>query len=542
MRDLMIDLGIAVDGGKDSLSMAALAPTASGGEETVKAPGSLVVSAYVTCPDIRTVVTPDLELPGRGRLVLVDLAAGRTRLGGSAFAQVFGQLGDDCPDVDDPGRLARAFGVVQELLAAGRLAAGHDRSDGGLVATLLEMAFAGDTGIEVDIPAGDDVDPLAVLFAEELGLVMEVDDDDLEDVLATFRRADVAATTIGRTLDGPDVRIAVDGREVLAGDVRELRDVWESTSFQLERRQADPDCVESEERGLRHRRTPSWRLTFDPEPTVPAILDSDRRPAVAILREEGSNSDREMAAAFHLAGFDTWDVAMSDLLAGRVALDDRFRGLAAVGGFSYADVLDSAKGWAGTIRFHPELRRQFDAFRDRENTFTLGVCNGCQLLALLGWVPWTGLEDTAQPRFVHNASGRFESRFATVRIEPSPSLFFTGMEGSVLGIWLQHGEGRAHFPDRWVLDRIEDEALVPLRYADDAGEPTDAYPFNPNGSERAIAALTSPDGRHLAIMPHPERTTLTWNWPWRPRAWRGHPVSPWLRLFQNARSWCDATR
>ena len=331
-------------------------------------------------------------------------------------------------------------------------------------------------------------------------------------------------------------------RDVLSGDVRALRDVWESTAFQLERRQADPDCVEAEERGLRHRRAPAWRLTYDPQPTAPSVLAADRRPAVAILREEGSNSDREMAAAFHLAGFDTWDVAMSDLLAGRVVLDDRFRGLAAVGGFSYADVLDSAKGWAGTIRFHPELRRQFTAFRDREDTFTLGVCNGCQLLALLGWVPWAGLDDTAQPRFVHNASGRFESRFVTVRIEPSPSLFFTGMEGSVLGVWLQHGEGRAHFPDPTVLDRVEAEKLAPVRYGDDAGVPTDAYPFNPNGSARAIAALTSPDGRHLAIMPHPERTTLTWNWPWRPRDWRDHVVSPWLRLFQNARSWCDATR
>ena len=542
MRDMMIALGIAVDGGKDSLSMAALAPTADGDEETVKAPGSLVVSAYVTCPDIRAVVTPDLELPGRGRLVFVDLADGRARLGGSALAQVYGQLGDDCPDVDDAGRLARAFGAIQELLAAGLLTAGHDRSDGGLVTTLLEMAFAGDVGIDVDVPASDGVGPLAALFAEELGLVMEVDADDLEEVLAAFRRADVPASAIGRTLAGPDVRIAVDGRDVLSGDVRALRDVWESTAFQLERRQADPGCVEAEERGLRHRRAPAWRLTYDPQPTAPSVLAADRRPAVAILREEGSNSDREMAAAFHLAGFDTWDVAMSDLLAGRVVLDDRFRGLAAVGGFSYADVLDSAKGWAGTIRFHPELRRQFTAFRDREDTFTLGVCNGCQLLALLGWVPWAGLDDTAQPRFVHNASGRFESRFVTVRIEPSPSLFFTGMEGSVLGVWLQHGEGRAHFPDPTVLDRVEAEKLAPVRYGDDAGVPTDAYPFNPNGSARAIAALTSPDGRHLAIMPHPERTTLTWNWPWRPRDWRDHVVSPWLRLFQNARSWCDATR
>jgi phosphoribosylformylglycinamidine synthase len=269
------------------------------------------------------------------------------------------------------------------------------------------------------------------------------------------------------------------------------------------------------------------------------VLARPEKPRVAILRQEGSNGDREMAAAFAAAGFEPWDLTMSDLAAGRVELD-RFRGLAAVGGFSYADVLDSAKGWAGVIRFSDRLRARFEAFRDRPDTFTLGVCNGCQLLALLGWVPWPGLDDLEQPRFVHNTSGRFESRFASVRIEPSPSILLRGMAGSTLGIWVQHGEGRAHFPDPAVLERVLDQGLAPVRFVDDLGRVTEAYPFNPNGSPLGLAALTSPDGRHLAIMPHPERCFLTWQWPWMPERWRSDlAASPWLRLFQNAYAWCE---
>jgi phosphoribosylformylglycinamidine synthase len=505
MKDLMIELGMAVDGGKDSLSMAALAPTADGGSETVKAPGSLVVSAYVTCPDIRATVTPDLELPERGRLLFVDLGGGRHRLGGSALAQVFGQIGDDTPDVDDPALLGRTFTAVQEAIAAGLITAGHDRSDGGLATTLLEMAFAGNCGLEVHLATAGE--PIAALFAEELGLVMEADEDDVDAVLAIMERHRVPCATIGRSLTEPVIRFAVGGETVLETPMTALRDIWEATSFQLDRRQAAPDLVAAEEAGLAHRTAPAFRLSFEPTVTAPAVIARNDRPAVAVLREEGANSDREMAAAFHLAGLEPWDITMTDLLSERVTLD-RFRGLAAVGGFSYADVLDASKGQAGTIRFNQGLRRQFQAFVERDDTFTLGVCNGCQLFALLGWVPWRGLDDTAQPRFVHNASGRFESRFTTVRIEESPSLFLRGMEGSVLGVWLQHGEGRALFPDAEVLDRVLAGGLAPVRYADDAGDATEAYPFNPNGSPHGIAALCTPDGRHLAIMPHPERTFL----------------------------------
>ncbi len=380
---------------------------------------------------------------------------------------------------------------------------------------------------------------LAALFAEELGLVLEIDEDDLDDAIAVFLENDVPCLAIGRTTAEPRIRIAVGGEEVLDEDMRVLRDLWERTSFQLDRRQADPSCVAEEESGLRHRRTPSWGLSFRPEPTPEDVMNRPEKIPVAILREEGSNGDREMAAAFHAAGFEPWDVTMSDLLAGRIELE-RFRGLAAVGGFSYADVLDSAKGWAGTIRFNDDLRRQFDAFASRPDTFSLGVCNGCQLLALLGLVPWRGLEDPVQPRFVRNASGRFESRFVSVKIEPSPALMLDGMAGSTLGIWVQHGEGRALFPDRAVLDRVLADNLAPVRFADDEGRITESYPFNPNGSPEGIAALCfagrPPPGDHAppgALLPQVAVGLDAASMAARPRS------SPWLRLFQNARRWCE---
>ncbi len=422
MSDLMVKLGMAVDGGKDSLSMAARAPLAGGGEELVKAPGELVISAYVSCPDIRQTVTPDLELPRSGRLLFVDLGGGRNRLGGSALAQVYSQVGDSSPDLEDAGLLARAFAVVQQLIADRLITAGHDRSDGGLITTLLEMAFAGNCGLEVELE-GDE--PIEVLFSEELGLAMEIDEADVDIVVASFQSADLPCAVIGRTLREPEIRVKVGGHQVLAADMRDLRDLWEATSFRLELEQADPGCVAAERDGLRDRSAPPYALSYTPAATPAAVMEKTDKIPVAMLREEGSNGDREMAATFHAAGFEPWDVAMSDLLAGRITLD-RFRGVVAVGGFAHADVLDAGKGWAGSIRFNRNLWAQFEAFLDRPDTFSLGVCNGCQLLALLGWVPWRGLESSSQPRFVRNASGRFESRFATVTIQPSPAVMLRG--------------------------------------------------------------------------------------------------------------------
>jgi phosphoribosylformylglycinamidine synthase len=540
LREILLALGIAIDGGKDSLSMAAHAPDELGADETVKAPGELTISAYVTCPDVTKTVTPDFKLPGEGRLLYVDLGGGKHRLGGSALAQVFEQLGDEPPDVDDASILERAFNATQELIEAGVVRAGHDRSDGGLLTALLEMAFAGNCGIDVNLDTAG-VDRLQFLFAEELGLVLEVSPEHERRALDAFERANVPCAAIGSVVAETSVSIRCCFEEVLAADMRDLRDVWEATGFEIERLQANPDCVAQERAGLRERRGPKYHLSYTPAPTPPAVLECADKPRVAIVREEGSNGDREMASAFFAAGFDPWDVAMSDLLAGKITLES-FRGVVFVGGFSYADVLDSAKGWAGVIRFNDGLREQFQKFCGRTDTFSLGVCNGCQLLALLGWVPWQGITDELQPRFIRNASGRFESRFATVRIQDSPAIMLRGMAGSTLGVWVAHGEGQSFFPHQSVLDQIEQEGLAPIRFVDDENQVTDAYPFNPNGSTRGITALCSPDGRHLALMPHPERTFLLWQWGWMPEEWKRElHASPWLKIFQNAKEWCEET-
>jgi phosphoribosylformylglycinamidine synthase len=543
----LLQLGIAIDGGKDSLSMAALAPGEDGEDETVKAPGSLVVSAYVTCPDVTKIVTPDLEHGESGRILYVDLAHGLTRLGGSSLAHVFGQLGEDAPDMGDPQQFKRAFEVTQRLIGENQVTAGHDRSDGGLVTTLLEMAFAGNCGIEIELP-GDAADAIPILFNEELGLVLEVPAHRADRAVAMFGASNIPCYDIGHAKAGAEIRIMIGGQPVLEADMRDLRDTWEATSFQLDALQANPACVAEERDGLRDRVAPVYEIPWEMAATAPEILVRAAKPKVAIVREEGSNSDREMASAFFLSGFEPWDVAMSDLLADRISLES-FHGITFVGGFSYADVLDSAKGWAGVIRFHPELAEQFDVFAQRPDTFTLGVCNGCQLEALLGWVPWRGIADEIQPRFIHNASDRFECRYSAVRILESPSVMLRGMEGATLGVWLAHGEGRAFFPEAGILERVEAEGLAPVRFVDDAGGVTERYPFNPNGSANGIAALCSPDGRHLAIMPHPERGFLSWQCGWNPPEWRhgiraaaeqGQPFpSPWLRMFQNARAWCE---
>jgi phosphoribosylformylglycinamidine synthase len=538
MAALMEELGIAVDGGKDSLSMAALAPTPEGGEETVKAPGSLVVSAYATCPDVTKAVTPDLKLPDDGLLFFVELGGSRNRLGGSALAQVFGQIGAESPDVEDSTLLKGAFETVQSLLEEGVITAGHDRSDGGLVTTLLEMAFSGNCGFEVELP-GAPGSALSLLFSEELGLVFEAPVEERDRILEAFWASGVHCAVIGRPTPGTEVRIRVGDDLVLEDDIRDLRDVWEETSYRLDRLQANADLVEEERAGLRHRRGPTFHVPFEWDYSAPEILTSQAKPKVAVVREEGSNSDREMSSAFHMAGFEVWDVAMSDLMAGALSLEG-FKGLAFPGGFAYADVLDSAKGWAGTIRYNPALLDQFQRFRNRPDTFSLGICNGCQLLALLGWVPWAGIDTQAQPRFIHNNSGRFESRFTTVGVLESPSVMLAGMAEATLGVWVAHGEGRASFPDQDVEKTVLAKGLAPVRFVDDDGQPTTTYPLNPNGSPHGIAALTSEDGRHLAIMPHPERSFLTWQWGWIPPSWRGGTTaSPWLRLFQNAREWCE---
>ncbi|KAF0872648.1 PUR4 synthase, partial [Crocuta crocuta] len=545
MVAVMAALGVAVDGGKDSLSMAARV-----GSETVRAPGSLVISAYAVCPDITATVTPDLKHPGgRGRLLYVPLSPGQHRLGGTALAQCFSQLGEQPPDLDVPENLVRAFRVTQGLLEERLLCSGHDVSDGGLITCLLEMAFAGNCGIEVDVPAPG-VDVLPALFAEEPGLVLEVREPDLARVLDRFRDAGLRCLELGPTGDaGPHalVRVSVNGAVVLEGPVGQLRALWEETSFQLDRLQAEPRCVAEEEQGLRERMGPTYCLPPGfPSAGVP-LEPGGPIPRVAILREEGSNGDREMADAFHLAGFEVWDVTMQDLCSGAIGLDT-FRGVAFVGGFSYADVLGSAKGWAAAVTFHPLARAELTRFRKRPDTFSLGVCNGCQLLALLGWVggsPSEGAEGTgpepqpAQPGLLlrHNLSGRFESRWASVRVGPGPALMLRSASGRQGRVWRGWGAGYMAFSSPELQAQIEARGLAPLHWADDDGKPTERYPLNPNGSPGGVAGVCSADGRHLALMPHPERAVRPWQWAWRPPPFDTLTASPWLQLFVNARNW-----
>jgi phosphoribosylformylglycinamidine synthase len=426
LRDSLLALGCGIDGGKDSLSMAAQC-----GDEVVKAPGELTLTCYVTCPDVTKTVTPDLKCPvrcgGKTSLLFVDLSGGKARMGGSSLAQTFNQIGNESPDIEDFGMLKNAFLVVQDLIDAGTILAGHDRSDGGLAVVLMEMAFAGNCSISVVVPethsgAGE----INTLFNEEAGIVLEVAQGDVKSVMDSFAARGVSCIEIGTATTGGDsIKIAIGASPPCIDEkMTVLRDLWEATSFRLEKRQRSPDCVAQEEEGLKLRKAPQWKLTYTPESTDEVIMNSSNKHKVAIIRQEGSNGDREMLSAFAAAGFESWDVTVSDLVNGRLSLDD-FRGIVFVGGFSYADVLDSGKGWAGVIKFNDNVFQQFEAFRKRKNTFSLGVCNGCQLMALLGWIPNNdGLPEERQPRLLENDSGRFESRFSSVKILESPAIMF----------------------------------------------------------------------------------------------------------------------
>ncbi len=529
MTKAMISVGMAVDGGKDSLSMATMV-----GDETVKSPRELVISAYAAMTDIRQVVTPDIKQPD-STLLLLDLTPGHHRLGGSSLAQVLGNLGNEVADMEDPALVKRAFNAVQQLIARDLILAGHDRSDGGLITTILEMAFGGNCGLKLNIAASESA--LALLFTEELGMVVECSSNNTEAVQALLDTHTIPHQVIGSTTVKKHITIHCNGELVLDEDMRVLRGWWEETSFQLERLQITPQCADEEKFNIYDRPGPTYHLSFAPEPTPKTILAQTKKPKVAILRDEGSNSDREMTSAFHAAGFEPWDICMTDLLQEKVNLED-FRGLAAVGGFSYADVPESAKGWAATIHLNETVKKMFQDFYSRQDTFTLGICNGCQLFGLLGWIPWQGLAPERQPRFVRNTSSRFESRWTTVKVLESKAIMLRGMEDLVFGIHVDHGEGRLMFPDKDIQHQVLSEQMAPMVYVDDQSSPTEAYPFNPNGSPGGLAGLCSPDGRHLALMPHPERAFIPWQAHWLPQDMQDLEVSPWLRMFQNAYAWC----
>jgi phosphoribosylformylglycinamidine synthase len=530
-------LGVSIPVGKDSLSMRVVWDQ---GRRAVVSPVSLIVTAFSRVADARRALTPELVLDaGDTALVLVDLGAGRSRLGGSALAQVYGALGAVPPDVDEPAALRALFDGVVELREAGVLLAYHDRSDGGLFATGCEMAFASGAGLTLRLD-GLGTDLVAALFNEELGALLQIRTQDVERTLAAFEKRGLRRGAGGHlhVVGAPrtDDRVVVEGggRELLAETRTALRVAWSETTLKIQALRDNAACVREAEELVTDASNPglSPDLRFDPndDPARPFLERASERPRVAILREQGVNGQVEMAAAFTQAGFEAVDVHMSDLLGGRVALDG-FRGVVACGGFSYGDVLGAGQGWAKSILLHAATREAFAAFFRRKDAFTLGVCNGCQALAALkelipGAERW--------PSFVRNQSDQFEGRLAAVRVERSPSIFFAGMEGSVLPIPVAHGEGYASFAAGDEA-ACRDAGLVSLRFADGLGRPALRYPDNPNGSPDAITAVTTPDGRVTALMPHPERAFRTVQCSWHPRPWGER--SPLARMFSNARAW-----
>jgi phosphoribosylformylglycinamidine synthase len=533
--DLCPALGIAIPVGKDSLSMKTVWHQ-QGEERAVTAPLSLVVSAFAAVTDIRRTLTPTLRGDaGPTELWLVDLAGGHLRLGGSALAQVHGQLGNTCPDVEDPAALAEFFAVLQRLNAEGLVLAYHDRSDGGLFVTLCEMAFAGHTGIRVDLEAMGSDAP-AALFAEELGAVIQIRSADRQRVLERFAEAPALADRVqylGAPSDDQRICFARAGATLLDAPRAALERVWRETSYRLQALRDDPACArEAFERVDDPNARPLHAsLGFDPQDDISAPLVGGRRPRVAVLREQGVNGHVEMAAAFDRAGFDAVDVHMTDLLDAGMTLAD-FQGIVACGGFSYGDVLGAGGGWANSIRYNERSRTAFGEFLCRTDTFALGVCNGCQMFAHLAELV-AGAEHW--PRFVRNRSEQFEARLVMVEVCESPSLFFAGMQGSVLPVPVAHGEGRAEFGHEADLAAVNAGGLVCLRYVEAAGEPALTYPANPNGSTEGITGLTTPDGRVTILMPHPERVFRSVQHSWHPRDWGED--GPWLRMFRNARVW-----
>ncbi|MDO6426764.1 phosphoribosylformylglycinamidine synthase [Thalassotalea sp. 1_MG-2023] len=536
-EELCPALGLTIPVGKDSMSMKTKWQE-NGEEKAVTSPLSLVITAFGRVEDVRKTVTPQLRIDkGESRLIAIDLSNGKNRLGGSCLAQVYKQLGTETPDVDSPETLKGFFNAIQSLVADEKLLAYHDRSDGGLFTSVVEMAFAGHTGVDIDLTAleGDD---LSVLFSEELGAVIQVREQDVDDVNQVFEQHGIAAlcTDIGGINNDDTIRFTRNGETVLENSRTYFRTVWAETTLRMQAMRDNPECAQEEFDVKFDTEDPGLNvsLSYDiNEDTVADLIAKDAQtgnnPKVAILREQGVNSHVEMAAVFDRAGFKAIDVHMSDVLAGRVDLAD-FKGLVACGGFSYGDVLGAGEGWAKSILFNANAREMFKTFFHREDTFSLGICNGCQMLSNLKEII-PGAE--AWPHFVQNASERFEARFSLVEIQESPSIFFKGMEGSRMPIAVSHGEGRAEFTSEEAIGATNDSGTVAMRFVNNYGDITETYPANPNGSPDGITALTTTDGRVTIMMPHPERVFRTVANSWHPDEW--HEDSPWVRMFRNAR-------
>jgi phosphoribosylformylglycinamidine synthase len=545
-EELCPALGLTIPVGKDSMSMKTQWED-DGVQKSVTSPLSLIITAFGAVEDIRKTVTPELRSDkGATRLIAIDLSQGKKRLGGSCLAQVYKQLGSETPDVDNPEILKGFFNAMQTLVRAEKVIAYHDISDGGLFTTISEMAFAGHTGVDIDISklsngANDD---LATLFNEELGGVIQVLDSDIETVNSVLTEHGILAcsTVVGTLNDEDIIRFSRDGEVVLENSRTYYRTTWAQTTYKMQSLRDNPECAQQEHDVKFDTEDPglNTKLTFDiNEDIVADLIAKDAanstnsvltNPRIAILREQGVNSHVEMAASFDRAGFVAIDVHMSDILSGRTDLAD-FNGLVACGGFSYGDVLGAGEGWAKSILFNTNARAMFKAFFEREDTFSLGVCNGCQMLSNLKEII-PGAEHW--PHFVQNKSERFEARFSLVEIQESPSVLFKGMAGSRMPIAVSHGEGHAEFKSDEAIDAANNSGTVSMRFVNNYGDVTETYPANPNGSVDGITSLTTTDGRVTIMMPHPERVFRTVANSWHPDSWGED--SPWVRMFRNARA------
>ncbi len=541
--ELCPTLGIAIPVGKDSLSMRTLWQDDSGREHKMTAPLSLLISAFAPVRDIRKTVTPELKPSVESRILLLDLGQGKNRLGGSALTQVYNQIGDRPPDLDDPHLFKHGFAALQKMIDEQLLLAYHDRSDGGLLVAVVEMAFAARRGVRLEMP-GEEAAPhpeasaestLASLFAEELGVVLQVATDRLSRVRQVCERFKVAGILheIGRPTDDRQLTVVRQGRAIYQRNLTELDRLWSETTCRMQELRDNPQCAREEFDNLLDLDDPgmNFRLTYEPD-KFEFNIATGARPRMAILREQGINGHFEMAAAFDRAGFDCRDLHMTDLLAGDLDLAD-FVGLAACGGFSYGDVLGAGAGWAKSILYNDLLKAMFSRFFARTDTFALGVCNGCQMLSQLKEIiPGS----QAWPKFERNLSEQFEARYTTVEIMESRSILLAGMGGSRIPVPVAHGEGRIDFAPTGDAAMVQKQRLAVMRYVDNRGQPTERYPFNPNGSANGLTGLTTEDGRVTVMMPHPERGFRAVQMSWRPADWPGRD-GPWMRMFRNARHW-----
>lgn len=532
--ELCPDLGIAIPVGKDSMSMQT-AWTDDGEDKRVVAPLSVVITAFAPVTDIRKTLTPQLKTDIDSQLILIDLGEGENRLGATALAQVFNQLGAETADVSSAVNLKNFFNAIQKLNQDNLLQAYHDRSDGGLLATLSEMAFAGNCGLDINLSMLEN-SPLSVLFNEELGCVIQIEKSNQEQVMECLKsfELDAMSHNIGAPSQDKNIQISHGDNQWLSRDLMDLRAIWSETSFQMQSLRDNSESAAQEKVTRLDVNNPgiSPDLSFDPSEDISAeFLNQADKPKVAILREQGVNSHLEMAAVMLKAGFNAIDVHMSDLMNESVNLSD-FGGLVACGGFSYGDVLGAGEGWAKSILFNQNLKQMFTEFFAREDTFSLGICNGCQMMSnLRSIIPGSD----HWPHFVRNRSEQFEARFSMVEVTPSPSIFMKGMQGSRIPIAVSHGEGRAEFTSSEQAQQAQDSGLVIAHFIDNYGEVTEQYPANPNGSPFGITGLTSTDGRVTIMMPHPERVARTVQNSYALPEWGED--GPWTRMFRNARVW-----